>query len=226
MKQILTAGGALAILAFSSVTAAGPYVGVGLGGARAEADLREIGLMPSIAEDAADINPDFSSTDVGFQFIAGYRFLTWFGVEVGYADLGKARQNYELAQACTSPGGCQNREWTAEYKTDLLQAYLTGYYPLGERVDVYAKIGAVRWDTDFSGFEQRGQFENLLGGDPVTPTPNDTINTDDDGTDLAAALGLDLKTDSAISLRTEFAWYDIDNRDQSWLLSLNAIYNF
>lgn len=227
MSRLSSLVTALALL-LPAFAMADPYFGIGAGGFRAETNLRDIGLLPGYEDDVAAINSDFSSTEVGLQAFAGYRFGSYLGIEIGYADLGEARQLYTLPDACLETG-CQSREWTAEIDTTVVQAYLVGYYPLSESVEIYGKAGIVRWDSDFSAFERHGAFEQIPNDDnnPPLPIPNDSIAYDDDGTDLALALGLNLKIpDSAFSIRTEFAWFDIDHMDQAWLLSLNAVYTF
>ena len=74
------------VVAAPSMALAGPYVGVGGGGARMESSLAELGLVPNLTTDTDVIgtDPDFSSTDVSCDVTAGWMFGEHFGVEVGY----------------------------------------------------------------------------------------------------------------------------------------------
>ncbi|TFG86908.1 MAG: hypothetical protein E4H19_04115 [Chromatiales bacterium] len=221
------------VAATPSVALAGPYFGIGAGGARMESSLAELGLVPGLTTDTDVIgtDPDFSSTDVSFDVTAGWMFGEYIGVEVGYTDFGRATQNYELPlspPSCldndpTNDGfGCQEREWTAQVDMTALRAFIVGNLPLNENFDVYAKVGAVRWDADYSGFE-RNQI--LVPGLPVGPR-NDPVNFDDDGTDLAAGIGLTMKTDTPFSLRVDFSYYDVHSTDLLWTAELSGIYTF
>ena len=211
------------VLIVPSIAIAGPYVGVGIGGTRTESSLAELNLVPNLVSDTDVIgsDPDFASTDVSFEFTVGWMLNKHFGVEVGYTDFGKATENYELPDSCNA-FGCQIREWTAQMKMTGVQAFVVGSVPIGERVDAYLKLGAIRWDADYSGFERNVA---VAPGPPIG-TRNDAIDYNDSGTDLAAGMGLNLKIDSPISLRAEFTYYDVDTTSLVWIAQLMAIYNF
>jgi len=214
---------AMAVLA-PSIALAGPYVGIGAGGARMESSLAELGLVPDLTTDTDVIgtDPDFSSTDVSFDVTAGWMFGANVGVEVGYTDFGRATQNYKLPEVCNTLG-CQEREWTAQIDMSALRAFLVGNLPLNENVDIYAKLGAVRWDADYAGFERNQRL--VPGGLPIPPR-NEPVKFDDDGTDLAAGLGLRLKTDTPFSLRVDLSYYDVHSTDLLWTAQLSGIYTF
>jgi len=211
-------------LAMPAIALAGPYVGIGAGGVRMESSLAELNLVPNLTTDTDVIggDPDFSSSDATFDVTAGWMLSEHFGIEVGYMDFGRATENYELPELCNGTLGCQSREWTAQVDMTALRVFIVGNLPLGERFDVYGKLGAVNWDADYSGFE-RNQI--LVPGDPVG-TRNDPVSFDDDGTDLAAGIGVALKTDTPFSLRAEFTYYDVDTTDLLWTAQLVGIYKF
>jgi hypothetical protein len=211
------------VLVAPSIAIAGPYVGVGIGGTRTESSLAELNLVPNLTSDTDVIgtDPNFASNDVSFEFTVGWMFNKHFGVEVGYTDFGKAVENYELPEACNT-FGCQSREWTAQMKMTGVQAFVIGSTPIGASLDAYLKLGAIVWDADYSGFE-RNVAE--VPGFPIG-TRNDTVNYTDSGTDLAAAMGLNLKTDSPISVRAELTYYDVDTTSLVWIAQLMAIYTF
>jgi len=218
-------------VAVPSVAMAGPYVGVGIGGTRTESSLAKLNLVPTLPSDIAVIgsDPDFSSTDVSLEFTVGWMFNQHFGVEIGYTDFGEARANFELP--LSPPGcleapkpnlGCQSREWTATMETTGIQAFIIGSTPLGESIDAYLKLGAISWKADYAGFEKNVDF---IPGPPIGPR-NPGVSYDDDGTDLAAAVGFTLKTGTPFSVRTELAYYDIATTDLVWVAQLMGIYTF
>ena len=217
------------LVAAPSVAVAGPYVGVGIGGTRTESSLTELGLFPGPelpVPPPPDPDPnftgsdDFTSTDVSFDVAAGWMF-GWFGVELGYTDFGQAEQHYELPESCNS-FGCQSREWTATMEMTGYRAFLIGSLPVSDTIDAYLKLGAINWDADYAGLERNKSY---VPGPPIAPRYNSTTFKDDD-TGLAAAIGVNLKSDSPFSLRVEFDYYDIDTTDLVWNAQLMGIYTF
>jgi hypothetical protein len=217
------------ILAIPSLAVAGPYIGLGMGIGRTESTLTKLDLVPDpILESDLPVfgtSQSFSSSEANYEVTAGWNFNRHFGVEVGYTKFGEANDNYELPLACNELG-CQSRQWTAEMKMKGFRAFLVGSLPLSDRVDAYAKVGAMRWDADYDGFERNA---NIVP-DPDPPGPigerNGPVSYDDDGTDLAVGLGLNLKTDSPISLHLDFTYYAVDTTDYVYDIALLAIYNF
>lgn len=223
---------ALPSMAVPTVALAGAYVGVGIGGTRTESTLGKLDLEPSLATDidAIGSDPDFSSSDVSMEFTVGWTFNEHFSAEIGYVDFGEAREYYTLPDSppgCAednSPGylGCQSREWTTTMKTTGIQVFVMGNVPVGETIDAYLKLGAISWHADYAGYEKNVDF---IPGPPIGPR-NPGISHDDSGTDLAAAMGLTLKTGTPFSVRTELAYYDISSTDLVWVAQLMGIYAF
>src|ERR1043165_1735526 len=103
MKTIQRDAIGAALLLLTAVAGAqaaetGWYVGIGVGGANYPDS------VPSQIAAAYQNNNTYTltsarmldSSDTAAQAFAGYRFLPWLGVEVGYQDLGKARSFYSL----------------------------------------------------------------------------------------------------------------------------------
>ncbi len=214
---------AMTVPALPTAALAGPYVGVGIGGVGIESDLQQLNLVPDKASDVAVIgsDPSFGSTDVSVNVTVGWMFDKHFGVEIGYTDFGEGVENYELPDACNGTG-CQSRQWTTEVAITGFQAFVVGSTPIGESLDAYLKLGAITWEADYDGFERNVIF---TPGPPIAER-NATVGFDDSGTDLAAAMGLNLKTDSPISVRVELSYYDIDTTDLVWIAQLMGIYTF
>ncbi len=214
---------AVAALALPTAALAGAYVGIGIGATGTDSSLKQLNLVPGKASDVAAIgsDPGFDTTDVSLNFTVGWMFDKHFGVEVGYTDFGEAVELYTLPDACNTTG-CQSREWTTQMATSGIQAFLIGSTPIGESLDAYLKLGAITWEADYDGFERNVIF---APGPPIADR-NDSVSFDDSGTDLAAAMGLNLKTDSPISVRVELSYYDIDTTDLVWVAQLMGIYTF
>lgn len=228
MSKSLAVMIALAIAA-PSIAVAGPYLGVGFGGARTESSLTDLGLYPSpvLVPDPGYPDPnftgddDFTSTDVSFDVTVGWMFTPHFGVEVGYTDFGSAEQRYALPESC-NVYGCQSREWTAKMETTGVRAFVIGSVPLNDNVDAFLKLGGMSWQADYSGYELNKSF---VPGFPIGPR-YDAVAFDDDSTGFAAGMGFNLKTDSPFSVRVELNYYDVDTTDLFWNADLMAVYSF
>lgn len=217
------------VLAIPSLAVAGPYFGLGMGIGRTESSLTTLDLVPNpILESDLPVfgtRQGFASSEANYEVTAGWNFNKHFGVEVGYTKFGDATDNYELPLACNELG-CQSRQWTAEMKMTGFRAFLVGSLPLSDRVDAYAKVGAIRWDANYDGFERNANV--VPDQDPPLPVAerNEPVSYTDDSTDLAVGLGLNLKTDSPISVHLDFTYYAVDTTDYVYDIALLAIYNF
>jgi OOP family OmpA-OmpF porin len=76
-------------------------------------------------------------TDTAFRVFGGYQINRHFGVELGYADLGKAE--------ATGPGG------SASVKSKAFDLVAVGTLPVAQNFSVYGKLGFYRADTDGTG---------------------------------------------------------------------------
>jgi opacity protein-like surface antigen len=220
-------------LAAPSMAVAGPYIGIGIGGTRTESSLTDLGLFPGPVLPVPDpsVGPDpnftgdddFTSTDVSFDVTAGWMFGR-FGIEVGYTDFGSAEQRYTLPESCNPApgGGCQSRDWTAQMEMSGIRAFVVGSVPVSDNVDAYLKLGAMQWDADYSGFERNQAF---VPGPPIAPR-YEPVSFSGDDTGLAAAMGVNLRTDSPFSLRVEFNYYDVDTTDLVWNAQIMGVYTF
>jgi opacity protein-like surface antigen len=198
---------------------------------------------------------NFSNTSITSKFFAGYRIFDYLAIEGGYVKFHELSEHPCFIDGRKDPatgelipgtgnGTCtpdldpsdiagnptSSRAWTVELPMDGWTGYIVGLYPFNQTVEIFGKVGAFAWDMDASGSEA------VVGGfippkpppndnNPVSPT-NDPINKKFDGTDLALGIGFNFNAESGITVRTEFEWFDIDIVEESWLLSLSAIYNF
>ena len=139
--------------------------------------------------DAGDLD-EFEIDDTAFKIIAGFRPLDFLAVEANYVDLGSADENI---------GGVQ---FSADAKA--FGAYALGFFPIAI-VDLYAKAGLVRWETEASA-----------GG---------LFQIDDDGTEFAYGAGAQVRLGS-LAARLEYEQFDVDNTDGVELLSLALTWTF
>lgn len=137
MKNTLCLVAILAVAAIPATAADnGFYLGASIGGSSikvSEFD-EELGTL------------DFSGGDFAYKLFAGYRFMSFLGVEAGYVDLG-------------SPNDSVGDDINARIGVDGWDAFAVGFLPIGP-VDVFAKLGLISWDADI-----RAAFENIVEHD-------------------------------------------------------------
>lgn len=83
--------------------------------------------------------------------------------------------------------------------------FAVGFLPVAEDWDLFGKLGVIAWDADVKAL---GQTEG------------------DDGEDLAVGAGAAWHVNETFSLRAEFEYFDIDDTDEVWLLSLGGSFRF
>jgi opacity protein-like surface antigen len=134
-------------------------------------------------------NFDFDADSTGFKAIAGWRFLDWLAVEGNYVDLGSGDETID----------------NVKFETDVSGVSLSavGFLPVGP-VDLFARVGAINWDADFSA-------------------QGETIS--DDGTDLTYGVGAQFRVWS-LSIRAEYEQFDVDAADTVDLISLGVTWTF
>ncbi len=117
-KHLLVALVGTALILPVAAQAEGAYIGASVGSAESKLSTNGISLKDS---------------DTGFKLTAGYDFTKNFGVEVGYADLGKPS---------IAAGGDRA---TAEPRSYYLAG--TATYPIDEAFSVFAKAGVTNNHT-------------------------------------------------------------------------------
>lgn len=130
--------------------------------------------------------------DSSYKLIAGFRPLDAFAVEVNYLDLG--RDSDTLGPVSVRSDG------------KAYAAYAVGLLPL-PFVDLYAKAGVARWETD------------------VRATGLGTASRDDSGTEFAWGAGVQARLGS-LAARLEYERFDVAGTDGAKLLSLGLTWTF
>jgi len=203
---------------------------------------------PGIAPDETLETTSFNETTIASKFFAGYRIMDYLAVEGGYVKFHGMDAHFcflsDITGECSGVPGTfptlelNERSWTVDVPLDGWTAYVIGIYPFNDTVEVFGKVGAIFWEMEPSGQEEVRipasggsgiipcQGTGLGGSLFVPECRNEPNRSDLDGTDLALGVGLNFNNASGITVRTEFEWFDIKAADQSWLLSLSAIYNF
>lgn len=168
----------------------------------------------------------FSGSDLGYRLFGGLRFGRFFGLEIGYVDLGEPEDSLDLAIPPTS--GSPETDVALKLSDEIhgIDAYLVGSLPISERWEAIAKLGMISWDSTFKFRNAYGEtFPNT--GTAVLPTvlPS-SFSVGTDGTDLAGAIGFNYRASDHLTLRAEGTWYDIEDTEQAWLLGGFVIYTF
>lgn len=213
----------------SSAYAADPgfYIGGGFGSSDFSGDIPQQIARAYVGDDAlalesADITDD---SDSAYKLFAGYRFGSWFGLELAWHDLGEARSLYELSQitiVSPPPPG-----YTLEGRYDLSGVALTafGEWDFSDSVSGIVRAGFINAELDYD--------EVSIAGAPYEFTGNG-------GSDIRRTFGLGLnwRMTPAWDLRLDydringvghrFAFSDDGNGrfDHVDTLSLNLAYRF
>ncbi|MGH8261958.1 MAG: outer membrane protein [Steroidobacterales bacterium] len=131
-----------------------------------------------------------------YKLIIGIRPIDMFGVEANYVDYGSAKNSDVIA------------DLTVNAHARFYDAFAVGYLPL-PLVDLYAKAGLVRWDTDF-------QLTTIAG-------PQSRVSKS--GTDFAYGAGAQVRFGS-LAARLEYERFEVSDADKIDLLSLGVTWTF
>ena len=178
------------LMPFGAAQAAdsGFYVGGSIGQAQLE--------VPS---DVVDV-PGFDEDDTGWKLFGGYNWnlaLFNLGIEGGYVDFG-------------APSTALGIDTSLEIEASGWNVWGMGGLNLGP-IDVFAKVGAISWDSDAT-----------IGG----IDPGFGIGTlSDSGTDIGYGLGARFALGS-LHIRGEWEQYDIEDTDSVYMFSLGLAWQF
>ncbi|HET6630356.1 MAG TPA: outer membrane beta-barrel protein [Woeseiaceae bacterium] len=139
--------------------------------------------------------PDFSldDDDNGWKLIAGIRPLDWLAVEGNYVDFGGVNAGNDAL------GG--------EYELTGFDVFAVGFLS-APFVDVFGKVGAIRWDAD-----GRVNFGGV------------SFSDSESGTDLAYGAGVQARFGS-LAGRLEYERFEVDGTDEVAMLTLGVTFTF
>lgn len=229
MKKSLLAGlvavtPLAASLSFASTT--GFYVGGGAGQSAFSGDInRQIASAyqgNGIWAYRSSVVKDDS--DTGWKLFAGYRFLPWLSVELGWQDLGNVRTNYVLDSIVPLTNATATVDGT--YRISGPSFSLVGEVPFNDRLSGLLRVGAFRGEVEYS--------EAGIDGLGVRYTFHDKERS----TTTTAGIGLLWRVTSRVDLRLDYdRYFGVGERfaltgstngrfDHVDLLSLNVGFRF
>jgi OOP family OmpA-OmpF porin len=174
--RLILAGGLTAILGIAAPAAmaqktSGFYIGGG-GGSSSLLDLSNTcnNRLPSIGIIVATCD----NRGLAWKGFAGYQFIRYFGVELGYYDFGKG--------TIKTVGGGQ-----AEFKARGPYAGIVVTAPLTDRLSFIGRVGALRWSTKLNADANAG-----FGG------------ASDNGINGSFGIGFEYMFTDTFGMRTEF----------------------
>ena len=180
LRNALLPLAALVFFPVASLADSGFYIGAAAGGATQDI---ELGGPPELEED-----------DTAFKVFGGYNFETPIvdlSVEVGYSDFGEAELDTAAGKIVFDPTG--------------INLWGIAGVELGP-VDVFAKVGAIAWDTEATTFAGK---------------------VSDDGTAFGLGMGVGFDI-GKVQIRGEYELYDPSDTEVSMLsmISLGIVYRF
>lgn len=139
----------------------------------------------------------FDGSDFGIRQFVGFNWGDYLGVETGYIDFGTAKDN---VGSVFFPVNQTIESWGYDLS-------LFGRYPLDEELDVFAKVGILRWDA-------RTNFDNS------------PFSEKEDGDDLLVGVGVDFRGTGRVHVRMQGEIIEADFADSWWMLSASLVYGF
>jgi OOP family OmpA-OmpF porin len=128
----------------------------------------------------------FDGSDTGFKVFGGYRFIDYLAAELEYIDGGTVED-----------GGL-------ELDVSGFNLSGVGILPIGEKFNLFAKLGMIFWDADLGGFE-RGS---------------------DSGEDFSWGIGAGFSFTDQFGMRIEYQGFEIEDTDTVDMISLGASWQF
>ncbi len=172
---------AAALLFLSPAVMAGAYVGASVG--QADTGISGGGLGTD-------------GDDTGWKLMGGYTFMKFVGVEASYRDL----------------GGLSETVGTTSFTTDAssMEVFGVGFLPLGEKFDVFAKLGYARIEMDAT-----------ISDPTIFPVPLSVSVSDNE---LAYGAGMNWAVAPKIAVRLEYEAFD--TADTVNMFSVGGLFKF
>jgi OOP family OmpA-OmpF porin len=144
---------------------------------------------PYIGAGIGDFGVDvggFDGSDTGFKVFGGYRFMDYFAAELEYLDGGTVEdRGFEIDVSGWNVSG-------------------VGRLPIGDKFNVFAKLGMIFWDADLSGIE----------------------SASDSGEDFSWGIGAGYSFTDQFGMQVEYQGFEIEDTDTVDMISLGASWQF
>lgn len=173
------------------------YGGIGTGYTTIKVDQQP--LVINGQSGTSTFSRNLSGTTLPIWEYLGTRIGPYAGLETGFVKFGTLN---DATVPLQPPYDSQNNS----VKSYGYTLSLVGYYPLDNQLEVYGKVGAIRWHSKIA--QNGSQFA-----------------TNDKGDDLAYGFGIDLHSAGRLHLRVEAAGYDMAFANEYWTYTMSILYS-
>ena len=182
----------------------GFYVGGSVGHTSIDT-LSEGQVNANLAAGGITATSNVDDTDMGWKLFGGYNFNQYFGLELGYVDLGEA----SLDITATAPAAA-----TASVSAEADGFQFTGIarYPLMNNFDVFGKVGGFVWDVEG-------------GGSVTSGATTVVVSAEDDGSSIMFGFGAEYELQNNIGIRAEWERFEVSSDDVD-MFSIGVEYDF
>ena len=170
----------------------GFYIGAGIGDGSVTVDIDEAS--------------DFDGSDTAFKVFGGYKFMKYVGVELEYIDAGDAEDKWSESFEGIS------EELKVTIGFSGFNASAVGILPIGEKFNVFGKLGFMMWDADLRA---RYSFDGF----------SDSESDSDSGTDFSWGVGAGFDFTDNLGVRVEYQAFEIEDADAD-LFSGSVVWMF
>ena len=175
----------------------GFYIGAGFGETAIE------------VSDIADLGVKFDDSGTTWKVLGGYRFFKYLAAELEYIDAGDAEDSFREEE------GPYFAEADVTIGLSGWNASAVGILPLGEKFNVFGKLGFIVWDADF----EAELDTNVPGIEDFRERGTD------DGTDISWGIGAGFDFTENFGVRLEYQSFEISDTDAA-LLSGSVLWMF
>ena len=188
---------------------------------------------------SSDPNLDIDDEDLGWKVYGGYHFNKYFGIEIGYTDLGKIKADHNLRVAIGSPALAFTSDVNRRTAANVSGFQFAGLvrYPLTKEIEVFGKLGGYVRNVDFTT-NATSQASLTFTSPPVIPVTVPTLqpfssSREDEGISLMFGVGGEYKFNERIAIRAEWERYNNifnnilgDQKNKVDLFSIGIKYKF
>lgn len=200
---------------------AGWYVGAGAGQSSFDDDAittSELADEVATIGDIDNVSVDVDDSDTGFKVFGGYRFNDFVALEAAYVDLGSIEASISGDGTFDGGEGSEPFSFSGSASADV-KGYgvnaIVGYPVLG-LVNVFASVGAFRWESDASG--------SITATDGID-SETYSASASDDGIDIKYGVGARMTFLDHLGVQVEWENYDVGSSDVD-LLSASVSWEF